>query len=257
MKRIDYDKALYRTYDRGRAHSPESYRLWMKAIARYVPRKSGPVVLDLGSGTGRFSPQLAEYFDARVVGVEPSDKMRAVAEESNAHPMVRYVKGAAENIPLGEAECDFAFLSMVIHHVDDLAECCRELRRVLKPRGTVLIRNSFKNRLVSVPFYDFFPNARAVDNERLPGVEEVEAVFLANGFRRVAFETIRQQIDASLADHYERIKTKSLSTFELISEEEFQAGVAAMKRAVEGESAPGPIVEDIDLLVFEKRDAAL
>ncbi|MHC5033614.1 MAG: class I SAM-dependent methyltransferase [Planctomycetota bacterium] len=252
MRRVDYDDGLHERYGRGRALSADVSRLWMESLARHLPRHQGFVVLDLGSGTGRFSPCLADYFSAHVIGVEPSDKMRTIAEESNAHPRVSYLKGKAESIPVGDEQFDFAFLSMVIHHVDDMSACCRELCRVLKPRGKVFVRNSFKDRLGNVRFYDFFPSARAIDHERLPSVEKVQRAFAGAGFDSVGLVTVRQQIDASMRDHYERIKKRAVSTFEFISDEEFEQGIAVMKQVADNEAEPSPVTEDIDLLVFEK-----
>jgi len=73
---MDYDKALYKNYDKGRQYSPETLTLWLETLGRYIPRRTDLRILDLGSGTGRFTVPLAHHFEATVVGVEPSEKMR-------------------------------------------------------------------------------------------------------------------------------------------------------------------------------------
>lgn len=253
MKKVDYDRNLYKNYQQGRALSEETIRLWMEAVAKYLPKSSGFTVLDLGSGTGRFAPHLAEYFHACVIGVEPSDRMREIAVDSNADSRVSYIKGKAECIPVGDRKCDFAFLSMTIHHFDDLAHGCRELHRVLKPDGLVFIRNGFRDRMDRVRYHEFFPSAWAIDNQNLPSVDVVEVSFYANCFEKVALERIVQQINDSFQAYYQRIKSRSLSTFEFISDEEFQAGLLAMKKAVDNEKETSPVTEAFDLLVFKKR----
>ena len=45
-------------------------------------------VLDLGSGTGRFTPALADTFGGPVNGVEPSAGMRAAELQISGHPAV-------------------------------------------------------------------------------------------------------------------------------------------------------------------------
>jgi len=253
VTRVDYDRSLYRAYRAGRAISEDTGRLWMDAIAGYLGgARPDLTILDLGCGTGRFTVLLADAFDARVVGVEPSEKMRFEAERHSAHPRVFYRDGTAGAIPLGDAEFDFAFLSMVIHHVPDVAACARELHRVVKPDGLVFIRNVFSGRLDGVPHYEFFPSARAVDEARLPTAERVRDAFLASGFALVALDTREQQIDPSLAAHYERLKQRALSTFELISDAEFEEGLTRMRDAVECEAMPTPVLERIDLVVLRR-----
>jgi ubiquinone/menaquinone biosynthesis C-methylase UbiE len=254
MSKVDYNQNLYKTYQKGRALSEETCRQWMGVIARHLSRRHGLAILDLGSGTGRFSPRLAEHFGAAVIGVEPSEKMRGLAEESSVHPRVTYLAGSAEKIPLADETCDFAFMSMILHHIDDLERCCDELRRVLKPGGLVFIRSSFGGRLNSVCYYQYFPRGKEIDDGRLPDLAETERTFSGSGFETVALETIRQEIDVGLKAHYERIKTRSLSTFEFLSEEEIQAGLRAMKEAADREEEPRPVMEAIDLLVLKRTD---
>ena len=254
MEKVDYDRALYKNYQRGRELSEDTIRRWMEAIAKHLPNPnpSGFTVLDLGSGTGRFAPHLAKYFHACVIGVEPSDKMRSIALNSNTDSRVSYIKGKAERIPVDDQRCDFAFLSMAIHHLDDMALGCGELYRVLKPNGLVFIRNGFKGRISRVKYHEFFPSAWAIDNQNLPSVDGVQATFAAHGFERVDLVRIVQQMNDSLQAYYQRIKSKSMSTFEFMSDEEFQAGLLAMKEAAENEREPSPVTEAFDLLVFEK-----
>lgn len=253
MSRVDYDHDLHRVYRTGRALSADTGRLWMGAIGRYLAgARSGLSVLDLGAGTGRFATMLADAFDAHVVAVEPSEKMRAEAARHSAHPRVIYREGAAASIPAAGAAFDFAYLSMVIHHVGDVGACARELHRVVKPGGLVFIRNVFGGRLDGVPHYEFFPAARAVDEARLPTVEAIRAVFVAQRFAFVALETLEQEIDPSLRAHYARIEQRALSSLALISDAEFANGLAHMRRAVERESPPTPIVERLDLLALRR-----
>ncbi len=249
MTRVDYDRGLWRAYRAGRALSEDTGRLWMDAVARHLGgTRSGLTVLDLGAGTGRFAVLLADAFDARVVAVEPSEKMRVEAERHSAHPR-------AETIPAADTEFDFAFLSMIIHHVGDVAACARELHRVVKPGGLVFVRNVFSGRLDGVPHYAFFPSARAVDEARLPTLEAVRQAFVGQGFELTALDTPVQEIDPSLTAHYERIKQRALSTFELITDAEFEEGLTRMRHAAARETTPTPVLEAIDLLVLRRQTA--
>jgi ubiquinone/menaquinone biosynthesis C-methylase UbiE len=252
VQRLDYNDGLYQRYDEGRRYDPETARQWAEIIGRYLPEGEELTVLDLGCGTGRFSRLLAERLGCRVVGVEPAGKMREVAERSTAHPLIRYLPGRGEDIPLKESACDAALLSMVVHHLEAPEMCWGELARVVRSGGRVLIRNCFSGRLDDIPLLRFFPGARAVNDARLPRIEAVEEGLRRYGLRKVARETVRQQTDRSLREHCERLRKGADSTLELLSDEQIRRGFEAMRRAVERDAEPGPVTEEIDLLVFEK-----
>jgi ubiquinone/menaquinone biosynthesis C-methylase UbiE len=126
---INYSGRMSAGYPSGRALSPETAAAWTGIVAPFVRQGTDTRILDLGAGTGRFSELFARVFDAHVVGVEPSTTMLAAADGS-AQPMVAYVAGSGEAIPLRDQSCDLAWLSQVWHHIRDHRACTRELRRI-------------------------------------------------------------------------------------------------------------------------------
>jgi len=228
----------------------------MEAVREFLPdeRTDRLTILDLGCGTGRFSVPLAEHFGARVIGVEPSDEMRQKAEANAAHPRVTYLKGYAEEIPREDGSCDAVFMSQVIHHFEDVAHACLELHRVLKPEATVFVRNCFRGRLDAIPWYGFFPAAKEIDNRRLPDLDELMRTFVSAGFERIAFRAVVQELDPSLHALYERLKLRSLSAFELMTEKQITDGLEALRNAALAETEPKPVTEAIDFLVFRREN---
>ena len=103
MGKIDFDDRLHRTYQKGRALLPETQALWMEVAGRYLGEARELTILDLGCGTGRFSPLLAEAFGSDVVGVEPADKMRAVAAAGELGD--RQTQHGAAQIGSDDARC--------------------------------------------------------------------------------------------------------------------------------------------------------
>jgi ubiquinone/menaquinone biosynthesis C-methylase UbiE len=252
-RRIEYDEALASRYHDGRVLPAAAAQRWMEALRHHLSRKASLRILDLGSGTGRFAPLLADAFDADVLGVEPAPAMRAQAARHGRHPRVRYADGSAAAIPAGDGELDAAFLSMVIHHVPDIPACARELRRVLSPDGVVFIRSVFGGRLDGIPYFEFFPTARQLDEARMPTVDTVRTAFEGEAFAFVALDVSEQEIDASLADYHARMTQRALSTFKLLTQREIDEGLAQMKAAAERQVPPAPVVERIDLLVLRRR----
>jgi len=252
---IDYEGRLSQAYVRGRALSPGAERIWRATFARHLrtldaaPADGPGRVLDVGAGAGRFTPMLAQAAGgAFVIAVEPAAGMRVQAR-APAGRSVSQVAGAAEALPVEDGSCRAALLSMVIHHLGDRAGAVAELRRALEPGGLVLLRNAFAGRLDRTRYYEFFPTAKEVDEARMPCVEEVVADFGDQGFIPVALETVEQVIDVDLAAHCERLSRRAISTFELISEEDFRRGMDAAREAARREP-PAPVVDPVDLLVL-------
>jgi SAM-dependent methyltransferase len=247
---VDYNRRQHEVYVEGRAPTAAVLELWTAVLARYIPTRGNPVLLDLGSGVGTWSELMATAFEATVWGIEPSRRMRAVAECEHSHPRVTYADGSAERLPLPDASCDAALLSYVLHHVRDRAACARELRRVVRPGGVVIVRNAFRESLSQVPFFEWFPPALALDERRMPNRGEAAAMFESEGFEVIGSEVVWQETSPSLRVYYERLKLRAISTLELLPDDEFMAGIERMRQAAERETEPQPVNAPVDLLVL-------
>jgi ubiquinone/menaquinone biosynthesis C-methylase UbiE len=246
---IDYDGAMATHYPKGRALTSHSAEAWRTAILPFVPQAPGLTILDLGSGTGRFSTFLSEAFAARVIGVEPARGMRNLAARGAHPPTVRFVAGMAERIPLRD-RCDVVWVSQVLHHVRDQGLCAAELRRVLRAGGCVVIRSTFAESEDGFPtLLRFFPGVHRIFAD-LPTIEGTIATFVAHGLSLDTRRRVEQQICGSLREFAERTRLRADSSLALLSDQEFAAGMSALDQAAERESDPVPVRERLDLLVF-------
>ena len=181
------------------------------------------------------------YDNIEVIAVEPSEAMRARCR----HPYV--LAGDAANIPLDNASVDAAWLSTVIHHVPDLTKAARELRRVVRPGGPVLIRSAFSGRHEAITLFRFFPEAiRVLDT--FPSVNDVEAAFATCGFAIAAFEQIPQTTSPSLREVAATLRREAHTPLQLITDDEYASGLARLHGAAETER--GPVIDALDLLVL-------
>lgn len=251
LQNVNYDTYQHAVYAQGRALAPAVIAEWMQLFARYANSRRPLTVLDLGSGTGRFTPALAETFGGPVYGVEPFARMRAVAEESAVHPDVTYLAGGGENIPLPGDHCDLALLFLCFHHFRDRERAVDEIARVLRADGRVLIRSSFADRLPDKLWHRYFPRARAVEIEMFPTVDEVVSLFARAGFRQVALEKQTELYTTNFADYIARLRWKASSTFEHLTDDEIRQGFAAMEAAAP-DMPPQPVEERSDLLVLAR-----
>jgi len=251
MARVDYDRVAA-DYLEGRALPAGGMESWRAAIAPWLPTGAGGPVLDLGAGTGQFAAAIAGWFGVGVVAVEPSSGMRRAAR-AYAHPGVAWVGGRAERLPLRDRSCALAWVSTVVHHLDDLDGAAAELRRVLRPGGPVLVRQAFPGRMGEINLYRrFFPAAgeRLVAQGGLPDVERVAAAFAAAGFRVEALQPVAQVSAPSLAAYRDKVRLRADTGLRLLPDDQFATGLAALDRAVEAETSPQPVIDRLDLLVL-------
>lgn len=111
--------------------------------ARAVARLVGPelVVADIGTGTGILASELARL-GLRVIAVDHSSRMLEAARAKLAQEGLTCVElrqGEASALPLEDAEADAALAHMVIHYLPSPAEAIREMARVVKPGGVVVV----------------------------------------------------------------------------------------------------------------------
>jgi ubiquinone/menaquinone biosynthesis C-methylase UbiE len=250
VEKVDYDDRQHAVYAQGRAVSPAMIAAWMKVFAGHAPARRPLAVLDLGSGTGRFTPALARTFGGPVYGIEPAQSMRQVAEQSSAHPAVTYLAGSAERIPLAADSCDVVLMYLVFYHVRDPATAAADIARVLRPAGRVLIRSTFADRMPDLWWHRFFPRAAEIEKEMFPTIGQVEQAFSPAGLKILALEPVSERFAGSMAEGAARLRLRAISTFEYLTEQETGQGFAALDAAVAAETSPQPVEGVSDLLVL-------
>jgi len=106
-----------------------------KSILMYLPSLPQSVV-DLGSGTG-LSAAIWKDTAQNVIGVEPNDDMRKVAER-NAAGNITYQKGVSNQTGLPANSADVVTISQAFHWMD-IPSTLDEVFRILKPGGVLAI----------------------------------------------------------------------------------------------------------------------
>jgi ubiquinone/menaquinone biosynthesis C-methylase UbiE len=250
VEKVDYDARLHTVYATGREMSPGALQTWLEAFGRHLPQTRPLVWLDLGSGTGRMTPSLANAFGGPAYGVEPSDKMRTQALADAGHPAVTYAAGSAEHIPLPDASCDAALLFFVWHHVGDRERAAQELRRVVKPGGKLFVVTNFSDKMPDVWWFRVVPEWREVDKAQFRSEEEVKRDFTRAGWTLASRDEVSWLRSTNLAEDLERLKLRAVSVFEHMNEEVTEAGFARIE-AAQPSLDGGPQYETSVLLVFQ------
>jgi len=97
------------------------------------------VAVDLGTGTGFLAEGLAPKV-AKVHAVDSSPEMLSTARDKlSRHPNVEFHLAEGTRIPLPDGSIDAVLANMYLHHAPDPGAAAREMARLLKPGGRVVI----------------------------------------------------------------------------------------------------------------------
>jgi ubiquinone/menaquinone biosynthesis C-methylase UbiE len=136
---------------------PYGQRFWVEAPHPIITRErlrsvlrpaTGERLLEIGVGTGYYSCELAEWvaptgtlelFDLQQ---EFLDHVMRVAGERDLSNLVP-TQGDATRLPYEDDSVDAAILTAVLGEIPDTAAALREIRRVLKPGGRLVVGELF------------------------------------------------------------------------------------------------------------------
>jgi SAM-dependent methyltransferase len=185
-------------------------------------------VLDVGCGTGTLAAWLADRAAARVWGVDPSAEMLAVAR-AKLPPGIGLKQGRAENLPFKDGWFERVVLTLVVHHLDR-PRAFAEFRRVLGRGGRLVLATFAPEQFDRYYLHAFFPSIAAIDRERFGTFDQLAAELNAAGFSGVAAERLEQETERSRETVLARVRERHISTFQLISDDEYAAGLERIER---------------------------
>lgn len=119
-------------------------RLWRRRVVNIVRRAKPRRILDLATGTGDLAIALARRIDGvQVLGVDLSEGMLDIArrkiEARGLDGRIVLDRGDAEHLEVAQASIDVATVAFGVRNFGDLDVGLRELARVIRPGGKVVI----------------------------------------------------------------------------------------------------------------------
>jgi SAM-dependent methyltransferase len=122
-----------------------NFRRWMAAQLRDLP-PSAPII-EVGCGDATFTADLARY-SASVTAIDISAGQ--IEENSAKFPRIKFLQhDVAERFPFADASFEVAWCSEVLEHLFDPGFALREMHRILRPGGRLL---------VTVPYHGLLKN---------------------------------------------------------------------------------------------------
>ena len=134
----------------------------LERILKFCSDKIQGRVLDVGCGDGFFTAKILQRFNLKnVYGLDISSK--AVDLARLKHPEIKFQQGALNHIPEETNSIDSVTMIEVIEHLVDIEGTLKELFRVMKPGGILLIAttdfNWLKQVIIAIFFFEkyFYP----------------------------------------------------------------------------------------------------
>lgn len=176
----------------------KQYDLFMKIfnlykseeIISFLGLKGNETIADFGGGTGHLANKLSEHCE-KIYVVDESEKMLSKINKNNK---VIPKKGNIIRTTFKDNSFDYVLLTDVLHHVKNQNRLIREIRRVLKKDGKLLIM-------------DFNPSYKRV---KLLGV--IERLL----FRKIYYKNCGFVINLLLTNDFKKLKVENNSYFYLV-----------------------------------------
>lgn len=103
------------------------------ALFSLSPELRGKAVLDLGCGYGENCAAFQACGASKVLGVDISEKMLAVAAEE--HPDIQFIRADMSELSFISGKYDVVFSSLAVHYIEDFKTFVKSVYEILSPGG--------------------------------------------------------------------------------------------------------------------------
>lgn len=107
-------------------------------LQKLLPDFDQKTVLDLGCGYGWHCSYAAQNGASRVIGVDISENMLAVAKAKNMDSVIEYRRAAMEDLVFPNHSFDVIISSLAFHYIQDFQTLAEHISRWIKPNGALV-----------------------------------------------------------------------------------------------------------------------
>ncbi len=149
------------------------FRLLSGFLQKHNIDLNGGIILDVGCGSG-YSTELIgrRYNPSELVAFDIMPEQITLAKKR--HKNTKLFVGDVTKIVLPSNKYDAVFVFGILHHVPEWKKALREIYRVLKPDGVLLVEEVDKNGVIFVEKYLHFYHPRESRFDWLQFVEELK-----------------------------------------------------------------------------------
>jgi len=131
---------------------------WRKRMVRILREKKPGKILDVATGTADVAIAMASLNPESITGIDISGKMMETGAEKirrlGLDKVISLKQGDAEKIPFSDASFDALTVAFGVRNFEDLEKGLKEMRRVLRPGGTMMILEF--SHPTAFPFRQFY-----------------------------------------------------------------------------------------------------
>ncbi len=108
--------------------------------------------LDVGCASGYMVSEIAKtYPQAKYTGIDVYDK--AIEYAKKTYPKIKFKVASAEKLPFKNNSFDLILFYETIEHVENPIECLKEIKRILKKNGTLILSMDSGNWLFRIVWF--------------------------------------------------------------------------------------------------------
>lgn len=123
-----------------RAFIQEKYEL--KILGAMTSIKNPEIALEIGCGNGNGTKLIKKYFSPKkIIGIDLDEKMIKIAAKRNLDPSISYKVMDASKLDFPAQYFDAVFDFGIIHHIPNWKDALKEIERVLKPKGELILED--------------------------------------------------------------------------------------------------------------------
>ena len=159
----------------------------VERVDRDLPK--GGTLVDVGSGTGTFSVEIAgSRLDATIVGIDGDLESISLAKAKSGSDRVRWIEGLATDIPLEDERVDVVSMSLLLHHLspDTKVVAVAEAKRILRPGGHLHIADWGRPDPVTFAGFQLLRLLDGIANTRDHAEGKIPALITSAGFKEVS-----------------------------------------------------------------------
>ncbi|MBX7109814.1 MAG: bifunctional demethylmenaquinone methyltransferase/2-methoxy-6-polyprenyl-1,4-benzoquinol methylase UbiE [Chitinophagales bacterium] len=132
--------------------------IWRKRMLKMLYKRQPKRILDVATGTADVAIQLAALKPDKITGIDISAEMLHVGQlklkEKKLDTLISLQQADAENLPFTDNKFDAITVAFGVRNFEDLEKGLKELHRVLKKDGMLVVLEFSKPRIT--PFRQMF-----------------------------------------------------------------------------------------------------